>query len=117
MREVSVVPPSRLMGLLEQVSVSVLALKTMEIQTYYLWLSCYNLILMNQQCRPPCSKQSMKIQQHPDQLSPEMTIDISANKNRHMEKETFPTQLYRHIKVEPSQFPCIIVIIMEYLWW
>ncbi|XP_056890391.1 WD40 repeat-containing protein SMU1-like isoform X1 [Takifugu flavidus] len=68
-REVSVVPPSRLMGLLEQVSY-----------------------------RHPCSKQSMKIQPHSDQLSPEMTIDVSANKNRHMEKETFPTQLYRHIK-------------------
>lgn len=60
----------------------------------------------------------MKIQPHSDQLSPEMTIDVSANKNRHMEKETFPTQLYRHIKVEPSQFPCIIEVIKtEYLWW
>lgn len=49
----------------------------------------------------------MKIQQHSDQLSPEMTIDMSANKNRHTEKETFPTQLYRHIKVQPSHFPCI----------
>lgn len=60
----------------------------------------------------------MKIQQHPDQLSPEMTIDILANKNRHMEKETFPTQLYRHIKVAPSHFPCIIEVIKtDYLWW
>uniref|UniRef100_H3CYZ9 WD40 repeat-containing protein SMU1 n=1 Tax=Tetraodon nigroviridis TaxID=99883 RepID=H3CYZ9_TETNG len=58
-REVSVVPPSRLMGLLEQ---------------------------------------SMKIQQNSDQLSPEMTIDTSTNRSRLMEKETFPTQLYRHIK-------------------
>ncbi|KAF0037372.1 hypothetical protein F2P81_010246 [Scophthalmus maximus] len=61
-REVSVVPPSRLMGLLEQVG-------------------------------------SMKIQQDPDHLSPDMTIDTSGNKERHhVEKEICPTQLYRHIK-------------------
>ncbi|XP_031694088.1 WD40 repeat-containing protein SMU1-like isoform X1 [Anarrhichthys ocellatus] len=60
-REVSVVPPSRLMGLLEQVG-------------------------------------SMRIQQYPDHLSPDMTIDTSGNKDRQMEKESFPTQLYRHIK-------------------
>ncbi|KAF3852049.1 hypothetical protein F7725_005404 [Dissostichus mawsoni] len=28
-----------------------------------------------------------------------MAIDTSANKDRHVEKESFPTQLYRHIKV------------------
>lgn len=42
----------------------------------------------------------MKIQQNSDQLSPEMTIDTSTNRSRLMEKETFPTQLYRHIKVD-----------------
>ncbi|MED6250542.1 Serine/threonine-protein kinase smu1 [Ataeniobius toweri] len=56
-REVSVVPPSRLIGLLEQVSY-------------------------------------MKI--NPGYLSPE--IDTSASKEQHVEKERFPTQLYRHIK-------------------
>ncbi|CAG01284.1 unnamed protein product, partial [Tetraodon nigroviridis] len=76
-REVSVVPPSRLMGLLEQVS---------------------NPIARGQRYSHPCSKQSMKIQQNSDQLSPEMTIDTSTNRSRLMEKETFPTQLYRHIK-------------------
>ncbi|XP_033479262.1 WD40 repeat-containing protein SMU1-like [Epinephelus fuscoguttatus] len=60
-REVSVVPPSRLMGLLEQVG-------------------------------------SMRIQGYPGHLSPDMTIDTSANKDRQVEKESFPTQLYRHIK-------------------
>ncbi|KAM9856827.1 WD40 repeat-containing protein SMU1-like [Aulostomus maculatus] len=58
-REVSVVPPSRLMGLLEQVS-------------------------------------SLRLNS-PEQLSPELTIDTSGNKDR-QEKESFPTQLYRHIK-------------------
>ncbi|XP_026159547.1 WD40 repeat-containing protein SMU1-like [Mastacembelus armatus] len=58
-REVSVVPPSRLMGLLEQ---------------------------------------SMRIQQFSSHLSPDMTIDTSGNKERHGDKECFPTQLYRHIK-------------------
>ncbi|KAI3352406.1 hypothetical protein L3Q82_005366 [Scortum barcoo] len=62
-REVSVVPPSRLMGLLEQVG-------------------------------------SMRLQQYPDNLSPEMTINTSGNKERQEEKESFPTQLYRHIKME-----------------
>ncbi|XP_070684283.1 WD40 repeat-containing protein SMU1-like [Pempheris klunzingeri] len=60
-REVSVVPPSRLMGLLEQVG-------------------------------------SMRLQQDPDHLSPDSTIDTVAVKERHAEKESFPTQLYRHIK-------------------
>lgn len=46
----------------------------------------------------------MKIQQNSDQLSPEMTIETSTNKNRLMEKETFPTQLYRHIKVDHHSF-------------
>lgn len=105
------------MGLLEQVSVSVpipsefslhLNNRNSDILPHTFWLSGYNPILMNQQYRHPCSKQSMKIQQHPDQLSPEMTIDISANKNRHMEKETFPTQLYRHIKV--GHHSCIIEV-------
>uniref|UniRef100_A0A3Q0QXI8 WD40 repeat-containing protein SMU1 n=1 Tax=Amphilophus citrinellus TaxID=61819 RepID=A0A3Q0QXI8_AMPCI len=58
-REVSVVPPSRLIGLLEQVS-------------------------------------SMRI--HTDHLSPDMTIDTTASKERYVEKESFPNQLYRHIK-------------------
>ncbi|KAL3996510.1 Ras association domain-containing protein 5 [Sarotherodon galilaeus] len=58
-REVSVVPPSRLIGLLEQ---------------------------------------SMKLQQYTDHLSPDMTIDTSASKEKYAEKETFPNQLYRHIK-------------------
>lgn len=101
MREVSVVPPSRLMGLLEEVSVSVQITATIEIQTR---LCCYNPILMDQQYHHPCSKQSMKIQQNSDQLSPEMTIDTSATKSRLMEKETFPTQLYRHIKVDHHSF-------------
>uniref|UniRef100_A0A3Q0QZA3 WD40 repeat-containing protein SMU1 n=1 Tax=Amphilophus citrinellus TaxID=61819 RepID=A0A3Q0QZA3_AMPCI len=56
-REVSVVPPSRLIGLLEQ---------------------------------------SMRI--HTDHLSPDMTIDTTASKERYVEKESFPNQLYRHIK-------------------
>ncbi|XP_027872900.1 WD40 repeat-containing protein SMU1-like [Xiphophorus couchianus] len=60
-REVSVVPPSRLIGLLEQVSY-------------------------------------MKRQINPGYLSPEMIIDTSTNKEQHAEKESFPSQLYRHIK-------------------
>ncbi|KAL6110718.1 smu1 [Pungitius sinensis] len=60
-REVSVVPPSRLMALLDQVG-------------------------------------SMRIQQYPDQLPTDMTMETSGNKDRGMEKESFPTQLYRHIK-------------------
>ena len=42
--------------------------------------------------------QSMRIQQFPDQLSPDSTIETSGTK-RLLEKESFPTQLYRHIKV------------------
>ncbi|XP_029015238.1 WD40 repeat-containing protein SMU1 isoform X2 [Betta splendens] len=60
-REVSVVPPSRLIGLLEQVG-------TMR--------------------QDHCS----------GHLSPEITIDTSHSKDRHGEKDNFPTQLYRHIK-------------------
>ncbi|XP_040042667.2 WD40 repeat-containing protein SMU1 isoform X1 [Gasterosteus aculeatus] len=60
-REVSVVPPSRLMALLDQVG-------------------------------------SMRIQQHADQLPADMTIETSGNQDRGTEKESFPTQLYRHIK-------------------
>uniref|UniRef100_A0A7N6BHY9 Smu-1 suppressor of mec-8 and unc-52 protein homolog n=1 Tax=Anabas testudineus TaxID=64144 RepID=A0A7N6BHY9_ANATE len=60
-REVSVVPPSRLMGLLEQVS-------------------------------------TMRLQHCPGQLSPDMAIETSGNKEKHVEKDNFPTQLYRHIK-------------------
>ncbi|XP_054897158.1 WD40 repeat-containing protein SMU1-like [Poeciliopsis prolifica] len=60
-REVSVVPPSRLIGLLEQVS-------------------------------------NIKRQINPGYLSPEITIDTSTNKEQHAEKESFPSQLYRHIK-------------------
>ncbi|KAG7225852.1 hypothetical protein INR49_014374 [Caranx melampygus] len=60
-REVSVVPPSRLMGLLEQVS-------------------------------------SMRLQQYPGHLSPDMPIETNGIKDRHVEKESCPTQLYRHIK-------------------
>ncbi|XP_017271849.1 WD40 repeat-containing protein SMU1 [Kryptolebias marmoratus] len=60
-REVSVVPPSRLIGLLEQVS-------------------------------------NERRQQHPGYLSPDTTIDTSGTKEQRVEKETFPTQLYRHIK-------------------
>nr|XP_020457759.1 WD40 repeat-containing protein SMU1-like isoform X3 [Monopterus albus] len=60
-REVSVVPPSRLMGLLEQVS-------------------------------------SMRLQQYPGHLTTDMTIDMPGNKEKRVEKESFPTQLYRHIK-------------------
>ncbi|XP_061535685.1 WD40 repeat-containing protein SMU1-like [Phycodurus eques] len=59
-REVSVVPPSRLMGLLEQVG-------------------------------------SLRLNS-PESLSPEITIETPSNKDRHAEKETCPTQLYRHIK-------------------
>lgn len=71
---------------------------------------------MDQQYPPLSSKQSMKLQQNSDQLSPETTIDTSTNKNRFMEKETFPTQLYRHIKVDHRNFsqaesPCILEVI------
>lgn len=41
----------------------------------------------------------MKLQQYTDHLSPDMTIDTSACKEKNVEKETFPNQLYRHIKV------------------
>ncbi|KAM8880303.1 WD40 repeat-containing protein SMU1-like isoform 2-T2 [Spinachia spinachia] len=58
-REVSVVPPSRLMALLVQVG-------------------------------------SMRIQQYPDE--PPTDIETSGNQDTEMEKESFPTQLYRHIK-------------------
>ncbi|XP_019732318.1 WD40 repeat-containing protein SMU1-like [Hippocampus comes] len=58
--EVSVVPPSRLMGLLEQVG-------------------------------------SLRLNS-PESLSPDMTIESPSPKDRHAEKETCPTQLYRHIK-------------------
>uniref|UniRef100_A0A8C9Z4H6 WD40 repeat-containing protein SMU1 n=1 Tax=Sander lucioperca TaxID=283035 RepID=A0A8C9Z4H6_SANLU len=58
-REVSVVPPSRLMGLLGQ---------------------------------------SMRIQQYAGHVFPDTTIETSGNKDKHVEKESFPTQLYRHIK-------------------
>ncbi|XP_035992901.1 WD40 repeat-containing protein SMU1 [Fundulus heteroclitus] len=60
-REVSVVPPSRLIGLLEQVSY-------------------------------------VKRQITSGYLTPEMTIDTSESKEQRVEKESFPTQLYRHIK-------------------
>ncbi|KAK2817082.1 hypothetical protein Q5P01_025273 [Channa striata] len=58
-REVSVVPPSRLMGLLEQ---------------------------------------TMRIQHYQGHLSPDTTIETCGTKDRHVERERFPTQLYRHIK-------------------
>ncbi|XP_034393562.1 WD40 repeat-containing protein SMU1-like [Cyclopterus lumpus] len=58
-REVSVVPPSRLMGLLEQ---------------------------------------SMRIQPYADHLPTDTTVDTSVHRDRQTEKESFPTQLYRHIK-------------------
>ncbi|KAM8842543.1 WD40 repeat-containing protein SMU1-like [Synchiropus picturatus] len=57
-REVSVVPPSRLMGLLEQVS-------------------------------------TLRLQEYSDLSSPEMSDD---SKESQFDKESFPTQLYRHIK-------------------
>uniref|UniRef100_A0A8C5D767 WD40 repeat-containing protein SMU1 n=1 Tax=Gouania willdenowi TaxID=441366 RepID=A0A8C5D767_GOUWI len=62
-REVSVVPPSRLVGLLEEVG-------------------------------------SMRLEQFSDNLSPDMASDSSDSSDRLMEKEkeSFPTQLYRHIK-------------------
>lgn len=55
-------------------------------------ISYANLILIP-------APQSMRLQQYPGHLSPDMTIDTSGNKERHVEKESFPTQLYRHIKV------------------
>lgn len=58
-KEVCVVPPSRLMGLLEQVS-------------------------------------TLRIQHYSGHLSPDMAVD-SPN-NEHVEEESCPTQLYRHIK-------------------
>lgn len=47
---------------------------------------------------PPCPSQSMRLQQSPDSLSPDSTIDTSSKRER-PEKESCPTQLYRHIKV------------------
>lgn len=41
----------------------------------------------------------MRQQHYPDRLSPDMTINTSDNKEKHGEKDNFPTQLYRHIKV------------------
>ncbi|XP_037530248.1 WD40 repeat-containing protein SMU1 [Nematolebias whitei] len=60
-REVSVVPPSRLIGLLEQVG-------------------------------------NVRREQYPGHLSANTTVDSPGSKEQHLEKETFPTQLYRHIK-------------------
>ncbi|XP_023812907.1 WD40 repeat-containing protein SMU1 [Oryzias latipes] len=61
MREVCVVPPSRLIGLLEQVT-------------------------------------CMTRQQNPGCISADMIVDSSGKKEQHVEKDSFPTQLYRHIK-------------------
>ncbi|KAF6733469.1 WD40 repeat-containing protein SMU1 [Oryzias melastigma] len=61
MREVCVVPPSRLIGLLEQV-------------TY------------------------ITRQQSPARISADMIVDSSGKKEQHVEKDSFPTQLYRHVK-------------------
>ncbi|XP_056264741.1 WD40 repeat-containing protein SMU1-like [Pseudoliparis swirei] len=60
-REVSMVLPSRLTGLLEQVG-------------------------------------SMRIQPYADHLPPDTTVDTTVHMDRQVEKESFPTQLYRQIK-------------------
>lgn len=41
----------------------------------------------------------MRLQQSPDSLSPDSTIDTSAKRD----KESCPTQLYRHIKVHTAK--------------
>uniref|UniRef100_A0AAQ5WYD7 WD40 repeat-containing protein SMU1 n=1 Tax=Amphiprion ocellaris TaxID=80972 RepID=A0AAQ5WYD7_AMPOC len=44
-------------------------------------------------------RESLRLQQYPGHLSPDMAIETSNNnKGRQVEKESFPTQLYRHIK-------------------
>ncbi|XP_064810899.1 WD40 repeat-containing protein SMU1 isoform X1 [Oncorhynchus masou masou] len=113
--EVSVVPPSRLMALLGQVS-------DMFLYTWNIWSfhvnSAHSLIydqdtIMQISILTTISvSQSLKWQQHQGLLPPGMTIDLFRGKAavKDVEEERFPTQLTRHIKfgqkshVECSRF-------------
>uniref|UniRef100_UPI0037E7F607 WD40 repeat-containing protein SMU1-like isoform X2 n=1 Tax=Semicossyphus pulcher TaxID=241346 RepID=UPI0037E7F607 len=76
-REVSVVPPSRLVGLLDEVGVSIVINISLSTRANYM-------------------TREAKYKDH--QLSPDSTLDSYGSKDRQTEKESFPTQLYRHIK-------------------
>lgn len=39
-------------------------------------------------------------QQSPARISADMIVDSSGKKEQHVEKDSFPTQLYRHVKVK-----------------
>lgn len=56
----------------------------------------YSTTLTVDSCHP---SQSMRLQQSPDSLSPDSTIDTSSKRD----KESYPTQLYRHIKVHTTK--------------